>query len=55
MNVHALTLTVSMLVAGGLMALAGLEKSQLELRRRRRTCPTCGRALGHGRSCGCSH
>ena len=55
MNVHTLTLTVSTLIAAGLMALSGLEKSQLELKRRRRTCPSCGRALEHGRRCGCSH
>jgi hypothetical protein len=55
MDVHTLMLTVATLVAAGLMAVAGLEKHQLELKRRRRTCPSCGRALQHGRGCGCSH
>jgi hypothetical protein len=54
MDVHALFLTLATVVAGGLMALSGLEKSALELKRRRRTCPSCGRALVHGRGCGCS-
>ena len=52
---HALTLTLGTIVVGGLMALSGLEKSVLERKRRRRTCPSCGRALEHGRTCGCSH
>jgi hypothetical protein len=30
---------------GYLMALAGLTKNALELRRRRRTCPSCGRHI----------
>jgi hypothetical protein len=55
MDAHSLTLTVGTLIVGGLMALSGLEKSALELKRKRRTCPTCGRALHHGRTCGCSH
>ncbi len=37
---------------GLLMALAGLQKSALELRRRRRICPSCGREL-RGGSCAC--
>jgi hypothetical protein len=32
------------------MAVAGVEKNALEWRRRRRTCPSCGRAI-HGRVC----
>ena len=39
--------------AGFLMLRAGLAKSALELKRRRRTCPSCGRQIA-GRSCGCS-
>jgi hypothetical protein len=54
MDVHSLFVAVSCVVAGSLMALAGLDKSALEPRRRRRRCPSCGRALVHGRGCGCS-
>jgi hypothetical protein len=35
---------------GYLMTLAGLNKSALEWKRRRRVCPSCGRHL-HGRVC----
>jgi hypothetical protein len=38
---------------GYLMVVAGLHKSVLELRRRQRTCPTCGRHI-RARTCGCS-
>jgi hypothetical protein len=55
MDTHTLTLTVATLIVGGLMALSGLEKSVLELKRKRRTCPSCGRTLHHGRTCSCSH
>jgi hypothetical protein len=55
MDMHSLTLALATIVVGGLMALSGLEKSMLELKRRRRTCPSCGRSLQHGRTCGCSH
>jgi RNase P subunit RPR2 len=55
MDMHTLTLTASTLIVGGLMALSGLEKSALERKYRRRTCPSCGRTLHHGRTCGCSH
>ncbi|MDX6503083.1 MAG: hypothetical protein QOE29_208 [Gaiellaceae bacterium] len=55
MDAHSITLTVGTLVVGVLMALSGLEKSALELKRKRRTCPSCGRTLHHGRTCGCSH
>jgi NADH pyrophosphatase NudC (nudix superfamily) len=37
---------------GFLMMLAGVQKSLLEWRQRRRTCPSCGRRI-HGRTCGC--
>jgi hypothetical protein len=39
--------------AGFLMILSGLHKSMLELRRRRRSCPSCGRFI-HGSACGCT-
>jgi hypothetical protein len=32
-------------VIGYLMTVAGLNKSALELKRRRRVCPSCGRAI----------
>jgi NADH pyrophosphatase NudC (nudix superfamily) len=38
---------------GLLMSLAGLQKSALEWKRRRRTCPSCGHEL-RGRVCGCN-
>jgi hypothetical protein len=53
MDVHSLMLTVGTLIVGVLMALAGLDKSALEWKRHRRTCPSCGRALHHG-TCSCS-
>jgi exosome complex RNA-binding protein Csl4 len=55
MDAHSLMLTVATLSAGVLMALSGLEKSALERKRRRRTCPSCGRTLEHNRTCGCAH
>ena len=36
-----------------LMAWVGVQKSMLEWRRRRRYCPSCGRAID-GRTCGCA-
>jgi hypothetical protein len=36
---------VSTLAAGWLMAIAGVQKSALEQRRRRRVCPSCGREI----------
>jgi hypothetical protein len=38
---------------GFLMIVSGLHKSMLELRRRRRTCPSCGHFI-QGRVCGCT-
>ncbi len=38
---------------GYLMALAGLQKSALELKRRRRICPSCGRQI-QARTCSCT-
>jgi predicted amidophosphoribosyltransferase len=48
---HTLTLAVSTLGVGWLMAHAGLSKSALELKQRRRICPSCGK---HMRSTVCS-
>jgi hypothetical protein len=45
---HLVLLGVSAAGVGYLMALAGVQKSALEWRRRRRTCPSCGRYLRHG-------
>jgi hypothetical protein len=45
LHVHTITLMVLTLGVGWLMAFAGLQKSALELRRRRRTCPSCGRRI----------
>ena len=36
---------------GFLMLMAGVQKSALEWRRRRRSCPSCGRVI-EGRVCG---
>ena len=50
---HVITLAIATLGAGWLMALAGLQKSALEWRKRKRICPSCGRQI-HARTCGCS-
>jgi predicted amidophosphoribosyltransferase len=42
---HVMTLTAATLGVGWLMAYAGLSKSALELKRRRRICPSCGRHI----------
>ena len=42
---HMVTLAVVTLAIGWLMAMAGLQKSALELKRRRRVCPSCGRDI----------
>jgi hypothetical protein len=44
-NLHIVTLVVLSLGVGWLMAMAGLQKSALELRKRRRRCPSCGRRI----------
>jgi NADH pyrophosphatase NudC (nudix superfamily) len=52
MTIHmniAMVLMVTLL-AGWLMAIAGVQKSALEWRRRRRICPSCGREIC-ARSC----
>jgi hypothetical protein len=48
---HILLIAVTTLVAGWLMTTAGLQKSALEWRRRRRICPSCGRDI---RRAGCT-
>jgi hypothetical protein len=48
---HALGLFGVTLGAGLLMALSGIEKSALEWKQRRRTCPSCGRFLRSGCRC----
>jgi hypothetical protein len=47
---HIATLTVATLAIGWLMTMAGLQKSALELKKRRRVCPSCGRRID-ARSC----
>jgi hypothetical protein len=42
---HVAIAAVSTLAAGWLMITAGLEKSALERRRRKRICPSCGREI----------
>ena len=45
MNLHFAILALSTLAVGWLMVQAGLSKSALETRRRRRVCPSCGRHI----------
>lgn len=45
---HLVLLGVLTAVVGYLMAVAGIQKSALEWRRRRRTCPSCGREVQRG-------
>jgi hypothetical protein len=47
---HSLTLALSAAGVGYLMVKAGLAKNALELRARRRICPSCGRVIS-GRRC----
>ena len=47
---HVATLAVATLAIGWLMTIAGLQKSALELKRRRRVCPSCGRHI-EARTC----
>jgi recombinational DNA repair protein RecR len=42
---HTATLAVLTLGIGSVMAVAGLHKHALELKRRRRRCPSCGRQI----------
>jgi ribosomal protein L37AE/L43A len=50
LDLHLAVAAVSTLGAGWLMLSAGLQKSALERRRRRRVCPSCGREM-HARIC----
>jgi ribosomal protein L37AE/L43A len=50
---HIAVLAVLTAGVGYVMTLAGLQKSALELKRRRRKCPACGREL-HRRVCTCA-
>ena len=50
---HVATVAVATLGIGWLMTVAGLHKSALELRRRWRVCPSCGRRI-QARGCSCS-
>ena len=50
---HLAVLLISSTAAGFLMTLAGVHKSALEWRNRRRVCPSCGRHLQRG-ACTCS-
>jgi formate dehydrogenase maturation protein FdhE len=47
---HVASLMIATLAIGWLMTVAGLQKSALELKRRRRVCPSCGRRID-ARSC----
>jgi hypothetical protein len=42
---HLAALAAATLGVGWLMAVAGLQKSALELKKRRRRCPSCGRHI----------
>ena len=50
---HLTILLVSTAGVGVLMSFAGLQKSALEWKRRRRICPSCGHELRR-RHCACS-
>jgi NADH pyrophosphatase NudC (nudix superfamily) len=50
LDMHIAVLVVVTLATGWLMAVAGIQKSALEWRRRRRICPSCGREI-HARTC----
>ena len=50
MTTHTLTMILSTAGAGYLMMKAGLGKNALELRQRKRVCPSCGRRIS-GRYC----
>ncbi len=55
LNLHIATLVILTLGIGWVMMTAGLQKSALEWRQRRRVCPSCGREI-HARVCStCVH
>jgi formate dehydrogenase maturation protein FdhE len=45
LNPHVAIAAISTLAAAWLMITAGLQKSALERRQRRRVCPSCGREI----------
>jgi ribosomal protein L37AE/L43A len=45
MTFHLVLVAILTLGVGYIMALAGIQKSALEWRRQRRTCPSCGRQI----------
>jgi hypothetical protein len=45
LNLHLAIVTAASCGIGYLMVLAGLGKNALELRRRQRSCPSCGRII----------
>jgi hypothetical protein len=51
---HVMTLAVTTLGAGWLMTVAGLQKSALELKKRKRVCPSCGRHIRARVCTGCT-
>jgi hypothetical protein len=50
---HTFVLLALTMAIGYLMVVAGLGKNALELRRRKRVCPSCGRHIAT-RTCACS-
>ena len=52
-SIHTFVLLVLTMAAGYAMVVAGLGKNALELRRRKRVCPSCGRRI-ETRVCVCS-
>jgi hypothetical protein len=48
---HIALLAAVTIGVGYLMTLSGLQKSMLELRRRRQICPSCGREIKRGCAC----
>lgn len=53
MTLHIAFLALMTIGVGWLMMVAGMQKSVLEWRKRRRTCPSCGRQIV-ARTCPCS-
>jgi NADH pyrophosphatase NudC (nudix superfamily) len=50
LHMHLVFLAVVTLAVGYVMTVAGLQKSALEWKRRRRICPSCGHEI-HARVC----
>ena len=49
-HLHIVTIAILTIGIGWMMMMAGVQKSALEWRRRRRICPSCGREI-HARVC----